>query len=163
MRKIAFFLLAFAMAASTFAATLPPNKGPKLYADQILIPVGKTGTTVSLLELSKMSPKEFQTLTGQKMNFFDKAKFRIAQKQLRNTIDHDGVFNNKKFEKLLAKKGGETGFHFGGFALGFFLGLIGVFIAYIISDDYQSNRRKWAWIGFGITFILNLIIILTLI
>jgi hypothetical protein len=159
MRKIVFLLLAIAMTASTFAATLPPTKGPKLYADQILIPVGKTGTKISLLDLSRMSPKELQTLTGQKMNFFDKAQFRIAQKQLRNSIDRDGVFNNKKFEKLLAKKGGETGFHFGGFALGFFLGLIGVLIAYIISDDYQRNRRRWAWFGLGISVAISLIII----
>jgi hypothetical protein len=45
------------------------------------------------------------------------------------------------------------------FALGFLLGLIGLLIAYLINDDYKHNRVKWAWIGFGIVVVLNIILI----
>ena len=40
-----------------------------------------------------------------------------------------------------------SGFHLGGFALGFLIGPIGVLIAYLIDDDKKRNRVKWAWIG----------------
>ena len=52
--------------------------------------------------------------------------------------------------------------HLGGFALGFFIGLIGVLIAYIIEDDYKRNRVKWAWIGWGVfvVFYVALLVII---
>ncbi|MEQ1675294.1 MAG: hypothetical protein ABL876_01255 [Chitinophagaceae bacterium] len=161
MKKVLFLFTMVAFFATTFASTTPDaGKDPILHADKMFFPVGKTGKTVSLLELSKISVKELQALTGQKMNFFDKAKFRIAQKKLRDNINSDGTISNKKIQKALTKqKGGETGFHFGGFALGFFLGIIGVVIAYVINDDYKRNRVKWSWIGFGIALVLNIILI----
>lgn len=57
-----------------------------------------------------------------------------------------------------------TGFHFGGFALGFFVGLIGVLIAYLIRGDeaVDRNRRKWAWIGFGVYVLLLVALIVAL-
>jgi hypothetical protein len=88
-----------------------------------------------------------QTLTERKMNFTERISFRIAQKKLRKNIAADGTIEKKKLEKFFLKRSGETGFHVGGFALGFFLGLIGVLIAYLINDDYKRNRVKWAWIG----------------
>ena len=30
------------------------------------------------------------------------------------------------------------------------MGLIGVLIVYLINDDQERNRLKWAWIGFGV-------------
>ncbi|NOT49933.1 MAG: hypothetical protein HOP10_01490 [Chitinophagaceae bacterium] len=92
----------------------------------------------------------------------DKVKFKVAQKKLRNGINPDGTFSNKKIEKAISgqSKGGESGFHFGGFALGFFLGLIGIIVAYVINDDYKKNRVKWAWLGFAIGVALSLILVL---
>lgn len=162
MKKIVLFIAAFAVMASSFASVSPnSSKEPVLRADKMMFPVGKTGKTISLLELSKISVKDFQTLTGRKMSFFDKMSFKIAQKKVRDNIDRDGTINNKKLQKALnaRKKGGESGFHFGGFALGFFLGLIGVLVAYLINDDYKRNRVKWAWIGLGIVVVLNIILI----
>jgi hypothetical protein len=40
---------------------------------------------------------------------------------------------------LAKAESGETGFHTGGFVLGFLLNLVGS-IAYLIKDDYKSNR-----------------------
>src|SRR6266536_546878 len=89
---------------------------PKLNAAQIFFPVGKTGKQISLLELSQISVKDFQTLTGKKMNLVDKIGFNLEQKKLRSFINADGSVT-KKAEKFFAT-GKKTGFHLGGFALG---------------------------------------------
>jgi hypothetical protein len=162
MRKLVLIFAAMAVFASGFASTTPSaGKDPVFHADKMFFPVGKTGKTISLLDLSRISVKEFQALTGRKMSFFDKVGFKIAQKKVRDNINRDGTISNKKIQKALNKqsRGGETGFHFGGFALGFFLGLIGVLVAYLINDDYKRNRVKWAWIGVGIILVLDIILI----
>ena len=131
---------------------------PTLKASEILIPVGKTGQKISLLDLANIKIKDFELLRGQKMKFIDRLTFKAAQKKVRDNINNDGTINSKKLNKFF-KKSGESGFHIGGFALGFLLGLIGVLIAYLIKDDYKSNRVKWAWIGFGAWIAILLVII----
>lgn len=160
MKKVFALFAAIAFFVSSFATSTP--KEPVIHTDQVFVPVGKTGKTISLYQLSQISVKDLQKLTGQKMNFMDKVKFKVAQKKLRNNINPDGTFANKKIENAFTgkSKGGETGFHFGGFALGFFLGLIGIVVAYVINDDYKKNRVKWAWLGLAIGVALSLILIL---
>lgn len=149
MKKIIFLLVAGMVMNSVFASEIIP-KEKKIYADQFLIPIGKTGKTISLLELSTISMKDLQKLTGKKMSLLDKMLLKSSQNKLRHSINNDGSLNNKKISKYVAKaRGGETGFHAGGFFLGLLLGVIGVLIAYLIKDDYKSNRVKWAWIGWG--------------
>jgi len=163
MKKFFALFAAVTFFVSSFATSTPSTaKEPVIHTDQVFIPVGKTGKTISLFDLSKISIKELQKLTGQKMNFWDKTKFRIAQKKLRDNMNLDGTISNNNIQKALQKqkKGGESGFHFGGFALGFFLGAIGVIIAYVINDDYKKNRVKWSWVGFGIALVINIILIL---
>ncbi|HEV8284856.1 MAG TPA: hypothetical protein VGQ09_11140 [Chitinophagaceae bacterium] len=136
----------FLIIANSFGTSNILSPG-KLKASEVYIPIGKTGKKISLLELSTISMSGLQTLTERKMNFTERISFRIAQKKLRKNIAADGTIEKKKLEKFFLKRSGETGFHVGGFALGFFLGLIGVLIAYLINDDYKRNRVKWAWIG----------------
>jgi len=131
---------------------------PKIKAASILFPVKNTGKKISLLDLAYIKVKDFEKLRGQKMKFADRIAFKAAQKKVRDNIDTDGTINNKHFNRMF-KQSGETGFHIGGFALGFFLGLIGVLIAYIINDDYKRNRTKWAWIGLGAYVAIILVII----
>jgi len=131
---------------------------PKLNAKDVLVPVGKLGNKISVFELSRIGTSDYQQLTGEKMNLFNKLSFKITQHKLRQNINQDGTFTRKAMARFF---GGETGFHFGGFALGFFLGLIGLLIAYLIKDDYKPNRVKWAWIGFGIGVAISLVIALT--
>lgn len=162
MKKIVLFVAALAVFTSSFATITPmSSKDPVLRADRMFFPVGKTGKSISLLELSRISMKDFQALTGRKMSFFDKMSFKVAQKKVRDNIDRDGTINNKKIQKALSKsaKGGESGFHFGGFALGFFLGLIGVLVAYLLNDDYKRNRVKWSWIGLAASVVLSILLI----
>ena len=161
MRKAVLLFLSVALFSGTFATSISEVK-PVLNAKSIMLPVGKTGKKISLMELSQISLSDFEKLTNKKMRFFDRLAFKAGQKKLRKNIAEDGTLK-KKFEKTINRMmAGETGFHIGGFALGFFVGLIGVLIAYLINDDFKKNRVKWAWIGFG-AFVLIYIVLLILI
>jgi len=158
MKKTILLFTAFFLVINSFA-TITVTEPSKLKASELLFPVGKTGKTISLQDLSEISIKDFQLLTGHKMNFIDRLGFKTAQKKVRNMINRDGTINSKKLDKYEKRFSGETGFHIGGFALGFFLGLIGVLIAYLINDDYKHNRVKWSWIGCAIAVVINIILI----
>lgn len=159
MKKVFAFLAAFAIAAQLFATGLA--KPEPLKASDVRIPVAN-GKVITLQELADMKAADYAALTGKKMRFFDKVGFKIAQKKLRSSINPDGTINSKKLQKQFRKADGASGFHLGGFALGFFVGLIGVLIAYLINDDYKSNRVKWAWLGLAAGFLLWLIVIVAL-
>lgn len=151
MKRVFTVLMATAVLCTGYAATpvgplaVPPAEVPVLNAKNIMLPVGKTGKTISLLDLATISIKDFEALKGQEMSLVDKAGFKIAQRQLRNKLEDDGTVK-KSVAKKLAKSmaDGTTGFHLGGFALGFFAGLIGVVIAYVLDDEKKKNRVKWA-------------------
>lgn len=156
MQKVITFFLAFTLLASSFAST-PVHETPKtVYASQIMIPVGKDGKKISLLELSKISKSDLEKMTGRKMSGMQALAFKGAQKKMNKGIDNNGVVTSKKMKKMFVE--GESGFHLGGFALGFLLGLIGVLVAYLLKDDYSANRRKWAWIGLGAAVVLSIIL-----
>ncbi len=160
MKKIIFLLSAALIFNLTFASEIIP-KEKKVYANEVLIPIGKSGKYISLAELSTIRLNDLQVITGKKISFFNKIMLKAAQKKLRHSINPDGSFNKKKLNKFFAKaESGETGFHTGGFVLGFLLNLVGVLIAYLIKDDYKSNRVKWAWIGLGLNIGLTLILAL---
>ena len=154
MKKILFLLAAFVIMQTVGAAIAP---SAKIKASEAMIPVGATGKQISMQELSTISVNDFEQLTGKKMGSVDKLMFKTAQKKLRHTIDKDGNIKNKKIEKLYKKHGATSGFNIGGFALGFFLFLIGVLIAYLISADDQANFRKWAWVGAAVSLVIILI------
>ena len=163
MQKIFAFLVACAIYLPSHAistSTVHPVKPAPPKASEILIPVAP-GKVISLQELADMKMSDFQQLRGKKMKFFDRLGFKLAQRKLRNSIAADGTVKSKKLQKL-TRRDGATGFHLGGFALGFFVGLIGVLIAYLINDDYKSNRVKWAWIGFGIGVLLYILLIVAI-
>ncbi len=158
MQKVITFFVAIMLLASSFAST-PVFETPKaMYASQIMIPIGKDGKKISLLELSKISKADLEKMTGRKMNSYQSMAFKGAQKKMNKGIDENGMVTSKKMQKVFVD--GETGFNVGGFALGFLLGLLGVLIAYLINDDKKSNRRKWAWIGLGVAILISLVVIL---
>lgn len=101
MKKIVALLFASVIMVQSFAAVnveLPARK-----ASEVIFPVGKTGKTVSLLELTTMSAKDFQNLTGQHLKFSERVAFKLSQKQLKSTINTDGTVNVKKLQSLNAK------------------------------------------------------------
>ena len=153
MRKIMFLFAALLVMVSSFAS-VTPTETPK-NANTIMIPVGSTGKTISLKALSSISIKDYQTMSGRHLNFFSRMGFKKAQNQLRHNINADGSLKGKLAK---AAEAGE-GFNLGGFALGFFLGLIGVLVAYVaFSDESKSNRIKWAWIGLAAAVVLTIIL-----
>lgn len=163
MKRILTLSFALSILVSAFAknnVVVLPEKPAKVDANKILIPIGKNGATISLMDLSRMKVKELEAVTGEKMKLFDKVGFSIAQKQLRNSINADGTINNKKLNKALSKADGTSDFNLGGLALGILLGLIGVLIAYLIKGDKHAARVKWAWIGFGIAVVIWLLALL---
>jgi hypothetical protein len=130
-------------------------------ASEVRIPVGNTGKFVTLQELATIDIADLEKLTGKKMGLLHRLEFKLAQKKLRRSINADGTINNRKLASMAQKDmDGTTGFHLGGFALGFLLGLIGVLIAYLINDEKHSNRVKWAWIGLGVIVVLVLIAVI---
>ncbi|HEY4108271.1 hypothetical protein [Puia sp.] len=133
----------------------------QLKATEINVPLGNSGKTINLQELSTMKVADLEKMTGKKMGLLNRLEFKLAQKKLRHSINADGTINNKKLAMLAAKDGsGETGFHAGGFFLGLLLGLIGVLIAYLINDEKKHNRVKWAWIGWGVWVVLLIAILI---
>lgn len=149
------FLCSFVLQSFAVGTATPPHRN----AADVWLPVGKTGKKISLLELSRIDVKSFETLTGRQLHSFDRFGFKLAQRKLRNSIRPDGTIHSKKLERYLSDGDRSTGFHIGGFALGFFVGLLGVLIAYLIRDDYKRNRVKWAWIGFGIFMVLYIALV----
>ena len=140
----------------------PPKTMAPLKASDVRIPIGKTGKTVSLLELSTMKVDDIEHLTGEKMGWLKRMEFKLALKKLRHSIKPDGTVDSKSLARL-GRPGyydDDGSFHIGGFALGFFVGLIGVLIAYLINDDYHHRRVKWAWIGFGCFIVLYAILVI---
>ncbi len=150
---IAALFLNVCIAIVPFSDELKPLK-----ANEIMIPIGKTGKSISLADFSKLSVADYQKLAKVKLGFFDRIAYRKALKKLNNGISADGTVTNSKIAKLMKPVAdGSEGFHLGGMALGLLVGLVGVLIAYLINDDKKSNRVKWAWIGFGVWVAILLI------
>jgi hypothetical protein len=156
---LAFILVAFSVVTVNAFSVVPTTEKNPL-ATEIMVPIGKTGKTISLADLATISPKNFSALTGKKLNLSEKIGFKLSQRQIKKCINGDGTVNAKLLAKFNKKAEG-GGFHLGGFALGFFLGLIGVLIAYVaFNDDLKSQRVKWAWLGLVGAVVLSLILIL---
>lgn len=158
MKKICFLFIAFAIFTTSFASS-GFSYGPKK-ASELYLPIGSTGQKISLMDLSKINVKEFETISGRHLNFIDRLGFKLSQRKLRNSIKADGTIDNKNLAKYMEQGDHTTGFHLGGFALGFLVGLVGVLIAYLINDDNKRNRVKWAWIGFGIFVVIYAVVLL---
>ena len=143
-------------------AAIPLNNFPSNpNAANLLFPIGKEGKTISLLELSTISRANLETLTGRKMNMFERMAFKSSQKKIKRGLNENGEVVGKKLKKLFDEPKG-PGFDGGGFALGLVLGGIGVLIAYLIKDGDNKNRQKWAWIGFGVNAILSIILVIAI-
>ena len=157
MKKAIISLVLVALCTSGYPSTspgsIPKSKFP-INASEVYLPVGKTGELISLMELSEISVKDFQKLSGKKMKFGEKLRFKLGQRELRKNINEDGSFNSKKFENYFAAQAvAGMGIDWGGFLLGLILSLIGVLIAYLIKGD-DKGFIKWAWIGAVISLVV---------
>ena len=149
------FISFFSSAYSTTALPSARATSLPIKADEVYLPIGKTGRLISLLDLSRISVKDFEKLSGEKMKLYDKVSFRIGQSELKKSISRDGTFNKKSIEKYLAHPAGPGGgFSLTGLLLGLLLSLVGVLIAYVIAGADKRSRVTWAWIGAAISFII---------
>lgn len=165
MKKILSLFLAAMILSLSVASSVPGTPGSEkkpLKASDIMIPVSSTGKKISLKELATISKSDLEKLTGRKMNVMEKLAFKKTQKRLSKGIDENGYITDKKLTKAFFQNSdGSSGFHLGGFALGFLLGLIGILIAYVaFKDENKQNRVKWAWLGLAAGVIISLILIL---
>ena len=101
--SFALCLLVVTSFAAGSASIVVPKKSPAPNANQILVPVGKNGEKISLMELSTMKAKDYEMLTGKKMNVSNKLAFTIIQKKLRNSINANGDIKTKILEKAVVK------------------------------------------------------------
>jgi len=140
-----------AVVSATYSSTntIPvSSKDPSIKATEVYVPIGKNGQLISLMDLSQISVKEFESLSGKKMKMMEKVKFKMKQRELKKNINYDGSFSKKRVEKYFNKAalfGGAISLS--GLALGLFLNLIGVLIAYLITSGDKKGRITWAWIG----------------
>lgn len=158
MKKFLFFSICLLMVLGLSAAFTPANSPKKtLNAKDVMIPIGGTEKSISLMALSEISASELEEVTGRKMGWGERIAFKSSQRKLKRSFDEDGTITSKKILKHADVNDLTAGFHLGGFALGFLLTLIGVLIAYLIKDDKKNTRVKWAWIGFAVSLAIILI------
>ena len=152
---ILFLLIAVVSASYSSTNTIPVSStNPSIKATDVYVPIGKNGQLISLMELSEISVKDFESLSGNKMKLKDKVSFKMKQRQLKKNINYDGSFSKKRVEKYFNKAALGGAFSLSGLALGLFLSLIGVLIAYLITTGDKKGRITWAWIGAAISLIL---------
>lgn len=156
MKKILSLLVVLFAAIITHAAILPPSKGNDKNSEV-------TNGIETIKKFSTMTFNEYETMLGHKASKLEKFAFERMQKKSAKMLDENGNLQ-AKYEKRFNKmyEGGDGSF-FGGFALGFLLGAIGLLLAYFaFKDGDHKNRIKGAWWGFGAAAVLYIILIATL-
>lgn len=141
-------LLFFALRSS---ALVLPSSTPE--------PVKKESTAVSPLshlsadDFLSLTPKKIREMTGQKMSLSQKLALKVAQNKLKKEMK---AKQNADVSSAAAFVD-DSDFNIGGFVLGLLLSIIGVLIAYLIGD---RDVIKWAWLGFGVSVIIFLLILI---
>lgn len=144
------FVATLFMSIRSFALVLPSANAE---------PAKKESTAVSPLahlsvdDFLSLTPKKVREMTGQKMTLSQKVALKMAQSKLKREIA------NKQQASVSDAAAAVDGsdFNIGGFVLGLLLSIIGVLIAYLIGDQ---SVIKWAWIGFGISVIIYLLVLI---
>jgi hypothetical protein len=162
MKRILTLFLALSFLATSFAAgtasIVVPKKSPAPNANEILVPIGKTGEKVSLMDLSNMKTKDFETLSGKKLSLANKVAFKVLQRKLRSSMNANGDINNKVLAKamLKAKKADDKSHNY----LRLWLVLLGVAIVFSILGVFVPFLWWIGWLaglGAAIFFVLWII------
>jgi hypothetical protein len=153
MKKILSLLIVLTVTIISHAAILPPSKTINENT------VEKSGIE-SIKKFSTMTLSEYETFLGHKASKLEKFAFERMQKKSSKMFDENGTLHSKYEKKFNKMYEGGDGSFLGGFALGFFLGAIGLLLAYFaFKDGDHKNRIKGAWWGFGAVAIIYLILI----
>lgn len=139
MKKTALFILLNLPVYYSFGSSLSssiPGKDP--LASEVMMPLFSTGQFISVEEFIKLTPKSYRQIAGKKMSLKEKIGLVLGKRSLKKMINKDGTMNTAKM-----KRGGLWGgfqWHWGGFALGFFLNILGPIVALFFNDDYKWDR-----------------------
>jgi hypothetical protein len=144
----AFFLMLTAAhpgKSSEATVVLPPTNGVE-FSPKIL-------TVGAFVDLSN---KEFSELTGNKLSLKEKLALGFIQKKFKSEIRRGNISSDSKVNLNQMMNDEMPKFNIGGFVLGLLLGLIGVGLAHIFSND--KGFRRNSWYGFGAWLIILVII-----
>ena len=83
---ILFLLIAVVSAAYSSTNSIPVSStNPSIKATEVYVPIGKNGQLISLMDLSEISVKDFESLSGKKMKMMEKVNFKMKQRELKKT------------------------------------------------------------------------------
>lgn len=158
MKQISALFFALVFMSNSFAIVGSElHRAPK--ASQLHLPLGKTGKSISLLELSTMSVKEYQDLSGQHFKLIEKLSFKMAQRELKRVINRDGSVNVKKLEvlnKKMQKAAPGDSKRYLRWAL-IFLGAGGIFSLLGTQVPFTWYLASIAFLASGVFFVLWLV------
>lgn len=109
---------------------------------------------LSAQQILSLTPETYQELTGKKMTFKEKIGLGYVKRNIKRDLKKNGSVDLADY----VDGDGSMRFNIGGFVLGLLLGLIGVALAHIFSND-KSFRRS-SWYGVGALLIIAIIIAL---
>jgi len=153
MRTISTLLVSVFLSLSTNAGMIyvPANSTDNAKA-------GKTSAANMLGQLDaktflSLTPAKVQEMTGTKMTLGQKVSLKMTQLEVKKQLKKGKAVNMADMGKKA-----EGGINFLWLLVGFLLGIVGVVIAYATREGSDDNRVKSAWIGFGISAVLTILL-----
>jgi len=158
MKSIKFlsFSLIMAILMISLSSSIPISKEETVLEKKVSNDNISMLSTMTNKQFLSLNPQTYYKLTGTKMSFKERMGLRIAQKNIRSEIKSKSIDENATINYEMAVVKGESTFKIGGFILGFLLGLIGVGLAYIFSNDKDFIRSTWKGLGAWVILILVL-------
>ena len=154
--KILSFSLIMAVLMISLSSSIPVSKEETVLEKKVSNDNISMLSTMTNKQFLTLSPQTYYKLTGIKMSFKERMALRIAQRNIRSEIKSKSIEENATINYEMAVGNGESTFKIGGFILGFLLGLIGVGLAYIFSNDKDFIRSTWKGLGGWVILLLVL-------
>ena len=154
--KILSFSLIMSVLMISLSSSIPVSKEEPVLEKKVSNDNVSMLSTMTNKQFLTLSPQTYYKLTGIKMSFKERMALRIAQRNIRTEIKSKSIEENATINYEMAVGNGESSFRIGGFILGFLLGLIGVGLAYIFSNDKDFNRSTWKGLGGWVILLLVL-------
>jgi TM2 domain-containing membrane protein YozV len=163
MRKSFLFLLILLLVTSSSFSSIVITPPPRLNANEIFIRISNGDKQISLMDLSTISIKDFQKMSGKKMDLFTRLAFKKMQKKVQKSIGADGTIQSKQAKDLLANElapegGGKS--QVAALLLCIFLGGLGIHRFYL-GYTWQGVVQLLTAGGLGIWWLIDLIRIIT--
>ena len=144
------FVLLFALVVLTSAHPVASSFETKLTALESKLSL----SNMSVENFLKLSKSDLKELNGGSITFKERLVFKQLQSELRKEVKLEKIKSSDliNIESLAEERGSQ--FKIGGFILGFLLGLIGVALAHIFSQDKGFRRSSWQGLGAWIILLL---------